>query len=214
MIGLPNYYFDTKDYETPIKFRFDSNYYWGLLPGYTIQKTIKLSHNIAVDKIDYWPFETEKTYSYYSVGRMFENVSVIDSGNTVLAINLEIDDKYVRTERSVFTFTDLVSSIGGLLEIYLLVGVLISFVFNDKIYYSKLLSQLYHVRTKDLSGPTKVVPKQISKVAVSASNFDNVPAQADNSFNDFEKSEITLHKNNTQENLDGSLGARLFHNLK
>lgn len=144
-LGLLNYYFDTDDYEGPIKFKFEGSYNWGIMPGYYLTKTVRVASNFADDKTSYMPFSSHTQYKYYSVGKVFENVVPQQQGQPLLEITIEADDTYVKIERSVFTLTDMASLIGGLLEIYLLSGAFLAGKFTDKIYYSKLLSHLYQV---------------------------------------------------------------------
>lgn len=161
-VGLLNYYFDTEDYEDPIKFRFEGNYNWGILPGYYLTKNVRIASNYADDKKSYRPFGSQTQYKYYSVGKVFENMLPQQQGQPLLEVTLEVDDTYSKIERSVFTLTDMASVIGGLLEIYLLFGAFLAGFFTDKIYYSKLLSHLYQVITPK---PDSVSFEFLTKIA-------------------------------------------------
>lgn len=154
-LGVLNYYFDTEDYESPIKYRFEGQYDWPILPSFTLGRSVRIAKNIAYDKTSYWPFASTKKYEHYSVDKIFETTAPMGTNNVFINISLDVSDTYVKIERTVFSLIDMISTIGGLVEIYVIAGMLVSSTFTDKIYFSKLLSQLYQVRSEDSASKLK-----------------------------------------------------------
>ena len=101
--------------------------------------------------------EAETKDSYYSIipeTKQYEFVDIdktnnyISSSETVLTMKFFKSNQSQKIERSVFTLLDLLGLIGGVFEIFSIIGGILVYTFADRIFHYSILSNLYQVDTE------------------------------------------------------------------
>ena len=142
-----DHYFDLNDFKTPIKsFVTDGYDYYGT-DGFLSEGRFYLQENKARLHDNYFPMgEEPDDKSFIGIGhsdRLYRNSQDVN----VLSITILKSQYGLLFERSVFTYLDLLGSLGGIYEIISLLGyVFVSSTTCTAFYYS-ILPKLYQIDT-------------------------------------------------------------------
>lgn len=176
-----NSYFDMKDFESPIKTYLDARSRLYLLPNLQSQATMHAMYNTVEAYDDLLQVTGPNDYNFYSVERV--DYSLSTESNKVLAyVKLELDDKSSTFYRQVYSFLDLTGQIGGVNEVLMILGTILTGLFTETLFNYSILSSLYQVdtsleRNKAASGtPPKPTTRKISNLVteLSIANQQNV----------------------------------------
>jgi hypothetical protein len=66
-------------------------------------------------------------------------------GFEVLQFYIRVDTKYDVYERNVYTILNLSSDIGGLSQTLVFIGLMLTFIFSDRLFKSGIMSEMYQV---------------------------------------------------------------------
>ena len=146
-ILIANSYVDFNDYVNPVKRYLDDKYTFRLTPGH--KKTVRtyLRHNTAEFRDSLFDLEFSKKEEFYSISEYDVDMSLeIEDGNLFRYI-MRLDHNKDHYERSVYTIIDLTGQIGGLYEIFQLVGKFLIGFISSKILILTMMSKMYHVQT-------------------------------------------------------------------
>ena len=137
---LTDYYFDSSDYSSPIKININDWFkFWGQ-KGVTKNVDLRIRRNEVVDQKSLLPFVTADSYSFLSIGDIFQDSSTLSNEtNVVLRIKFVLDLKYQSVQRTVYTVGDMFGQIGGMNSILLSIGSIIVGTIATKIYMASLL---------------------------------------------------------------------------
>lgn len=91
------------------------------MPGFTKQKKLFLNVNSVYDQVALWPFSYGDTHLYYSVNNLQSDDYLLQDGSSdLMVIQIEMDFAYLHIERKVYTISDLIGQIGGIIEIFMI----------------------------------------------------------------------------------------------
>ena len=150
-IAITNYFFDIEDYNDPIKLDYSNDYEVWLAGSMNKNIEIKYKNNEVTDSSSYIPLIGSENYSFYSIGDQIVDFSNVDSTGEIINIKITLDSKYSVIQRKVYSFSDLVGQIGGINQIWVVFGVIISSIFVSKAFMESLLSRFYKVSNKSIS---------------------------------------------------------------
>ena len=90
------------------------------------------------------------------------DISSVDSTGEIINIKITLDWNYSSIQRTVYSFMDLVGQIGGISQIWVVAGVVVTSLFVNKVYMESLLSNLFRVakRSSIFESEIKILPKK------------------------------------------------------
>lgn len=187
-LAVANSYFDIEDYSNPVHYYYDDELRWKLVPGYKLSKYVQLQHNMVNLQDSPIPFSPTTSYEFYSSDKIIEKFEYEEAGSTygdeVFEIRFRLDTKNHIYERKVFSFSDMLGLIGGVMEVLTIGGAFIVGAFSQKMYTAALLNKLYQVES-DISKtstfyPSKIFPEETPGVESIQAMTPNIPTQARN----------------------------------
>jgi len=96
--------------------------------------------------------------NFYSIGRRTASNHNFDlNGQAYLIVYLRLSQQYTNYERTVFTFFDMFGMLGGIFELFSLMGFFLVNRISTNLFNNCLLSSLYQVKARS-SNSSKVVP--------------------------------------------------------
>ncbi|CDW82771.1 UNKNOWN [Stylonychia lemnae] len=139
-----NQYFDSNDFEQPIKAYIEDRLYLPL--EYYTKKgaDIFVKRNIAILQDSLIPFNPIKNLTFLQT----ENIKFFQAdknrrGFSILHLNIRIDFQYDIYERSIYSFSSLLSDIGGIYNALFLFGYILAFHTGSKIFYARLIREIF-----------------------------------------------------------------------
>lgn len=139
-----NAYFDSDDFENPVKQFIDSRRYFPVQFHTKHGADVYITRTYASLDDSIVPFMSSKNMSFYSVNNI--NYFTADPnrfGYSLTQINIRIDYEFDLYERSVYTIMDLLSDIGGIQNSLLIIGLLIVGLANEKLFFASLIREIY-----------------------------------------------------------------------
>ena len=157
-VRMTNYYFDTDDYDNPVKVNIDDDFSWTLLPGYNQENNFRASLNEAEDYTSYfYPFSPDQ-HKYISVDSVDDKLRVKDDSGTVFELSIIFDRKYIKIERRIYTLFDALGQLGSVISIFVPLGALFVSIFSNKIFNKTMLGIFYDIETAHNNDDGKVHP--------------------------------------------------------
>ena len=157
-LALVSSYFDFDDYENPIHYYLQDMNVFILVSSLGLKSQYLVRQNQATmnDNIFLGSQGPSSELIFYSIDRKSSSYSNIDFDNAYLQIFLNLDPQVDLYQRTVYSFLDMLGFIGGIYELFRIFGHLWIGYFINKIYYSSILSKLYHINVPQI-GETKNV---------------------------------------------------------
>lgn len=141
-----NFYFDSDDYDDPIK-RFIDDKLWVNLMAYRMKETdvfVRQNHLELQDS--YLQFMGEEEKSFISIPNARETIDDIWSDEPKVAgFFFRVDSIDNTYQRQVYSSGDLFAQIGGIFIFFKLIGGFIVIMFSERLLVSALASKLYQV---------------------------------------------------------------------
>ena len=186
-LGVTNFYFDVEDYDSPVKALFTNDYEVAFLPGYTIEKTLKVRVNKVTDYTNLWYDFSPKEYLFYSIDSSNDVIEPENGSGDLVRFKLVLDNEFNIIERKVYTVYDMLGQVGGLMGLAISVGSLLAGTFSNNVYVMTLLSYFYKVNS--IKFTSKII---LSKL---------LPFQSDGKLNedDYERMRKTQRDDNRDE---------------
>ena len=148
-LALSSYFFDSNDYDSPLKVTIANDFNWNLLSNMHVNKHIKLKVNQVQDYTSIFYPSSIQDYTYYSVDNVIDRLGSENPSKRISAsIFLELDNRYDFTERKVYNFYDMFGQIGGVLGLLVPLGATFVHLFSENTYKMTLLSHFYKVEEK------------------------------------------------------------------
>ena len=142
-IVLVSSYFDFNDYSSPVhRYLLDFNIYsfissFSQLASYRVRRnqamlsdSILLGAQGSTDEINFYSIKKDS----YLIGELTDQI--------LLQINFSLDVEINQYQRTVFSFLDLFGYIGGIFQIFKILGFIFAIYFASKSFYSSILSKL------------------------------------------------------------------------
>ena len=140
-----NKYFDFNDFENPIKSFIDDRMFFPIQPFQMKSNIVYVKRSFTQLSDSLFPFAEVKNYTFLSV----ENIKAFTSstdyyGTHCLAFVLfRIDFDYDIYTRQIYSTSDLLSDLGGILSALFAIGALIVSIVAEKLFYSQIISDIY-----------------------------------------------------------------------
>ena len=157
IFGITNYYFDVEDYNKPVNVTVENEFEFFLIPGFTVEKELRVRVNKAVDYTNPWFSIGAKEYTYYSIETVAERLQP-ENNDDLLRVRIVLDNKHTLIERKVYTVYDMLGQVGGVMGIFFAAGSIFTNFFSANIYAMTLLSYFYKIKTHRVSIDNRIVP--------------------------------------------------------
>lgn len=190
-VDVINSYFDSDDYDNPVKEYVDNRLYDYFTFGLSKEYDMYLSQNKANTKDS--PFSilgNSKEYEFLTVDETFRYISNYDE-TMIMYCGFYQSIKADKTTRSTLNIIDIIGLSGGFASlIFLIWGVTVKFISTQMLYY-KLSSRLYQVDTSHLNNSKQIAPvyNESDQEEIKKSKY-KVDAEVDNS---------TAHRNGIEK---------------
>jgi hypothetical protein len=155
-VAISNFFFDVQNYDNPINITLEDEFNFHLVPGFLVEKHLKVRVNKVYDYTNYWYEFAPKEYTYYSVNSIEDRFQPEGLYGEVIKIVLKMDYKYTLIERRTYTVYDMLGNIGGFMSIVLACAALFVQIFSDKLYAMTLLSYFYKIEDDTKYSTSKV----------------------------------------------------------
>ena len=149
-------------------------------PNFSKYMSIDISQDHAIDDIGRFPFYPQKEYKYFSVKDSTLDFRTINETDNIFGtIQLHMNGKYTKIERTNYKIEELIGDLGGIIEILLLVGTFMVGKFSDKFYTSDMITDLYFIKSKISTNvrhemlEKKIIPKRNNKIEETKLDFLN-----------------------------------------
>ena len=192
-----NYYFDSKEYDSPIKISRQNDYFFSLLPGLFQEKILKIQANEAEDWTSYIQSLFSTNYEYLQAGHIKEDLRVQEEA-TVFSLNFELDENYINIERRAYTFLDVLGQVGGFMGFLIPTFGFVIAILSDKVYWTTLLHTFYDIEILDETKPTRKVQPVGNNLANKSTNLNDI-YDRQNEFNRESAREMTKDDNKYQD---------------
>lgn len=107
-----NSYFDTGNFDDPIKKELTEYFYYSLNPDITINNILTLSENTVELKDDYFQYGEPKRESFYRVSQPIQNFYKRLSARYLLT-EMKLGSEVTEHDRTVSTWFYMIGQIGG-----------------------------------------------------------------------------------------------------
>ncbi|CAI2384266.1 unnamed protein product [Moneuplotes crassus] len=146
-VYIVNTYFDFEDYDNPIKTYLDGRFLYDIMPGFSQNIGIRLQKNEAEIQDDYLAFAPGgDSKEFIGIDTAIERLATEENyDGDLLNVVFTKDSSSKSYERSVFTVLEAFGNIGGLLEIFTIVGGLIVSLFAERLFFYTIFSKMYQV---------------------------------------------------------------------
>ena len=139
-------YFDSNDYEEPIKTYLNQNDFFPLNSSSYQGYEIDIQENEALVSDNLFFSTGQKSLKYYAISDpIYKSYSNSQNPLLLTHISMSLDKESERYERVVYTFFDMFGYLGGLFDFLYFVGYIFVGYFNNRHYMHKLLSKLYQI---------------------------------------------------------------------
>ena len=140
---LQLYYVDSNDYDSPLKPYIENELDWRLVPDVHKKIKILLSYNKFSDNKNVFGIGSSSTDDFYSFEKILYDQENDNSTNNLMTIPFTLTNSIITTERQVYTILEVISAIGGFIEL-----IYFSFFYSVSLFTSKqimsyFLSKLY-----------------------------------------------------------------------
>mmetsp|Transcript_27891 Transcript_27891/g.24674 ORF Transcript_27891/g.24674 Transcript_27891/m.24674 type:complete len:217 (+) Transcript_27891:347-997(+) len=147
-IALTSYFFNVENYEIPIEVTMKNDFEFALIPGWTLEKHVKIKVNEAFDSTSFWNPFTSSTYLYYSVDDVIDVIQPENTNEELMRIKVMVDKSYVKTQRNVYTIHDMLGNIGGFMGIIVPFFGILANLFSSTMFKMILVSNFYKVNNE------------------------------------------------------------------
>lgn len=160
-----NTYMDLKDYKDTLKHFLDDGFFWDLAPGFRKKTDIFVKESMATLVDDYVQLGQSNDFSFYQVDNFREQMEIEGTDLQFMSIYLRLDNKNDTYERKVYSFSDLLSQIGGVYQMIVIIGALFVGIFSTRLFEASILQNVYQIDTLRENEACKIVPKPEQKRA-------------------------------------------------
>ena len=139
-----NSYFDFEDFNKPIKTYLDDRFTFNVVTGFRSDGTVPVTQNKAEAEDAFIQVGNPKEYEFYTVDS-FRQTFTSEDEETLVTLKFTIDAQANVYQRTVFSFLDLTGQLGGINEVLVVFGSILTGFFTEKMFNYSVLSKLYQV---------------------------------------------------------------------
>ena len=103
---VSDYYFDSNDYSTPVKTSYNDRFTFYGVQGISKKIEFRMKRNTVLDQSSPFFFVSSKTYEYFSLNEINQEVQSSSNNGTILDIKIVLDNKNKITLRQVYSLGD------------------------------------------------------------------------------------------------------------
>jgi hypothetical protein len=141
-----NFYFDSDDYNEPIKRFIDDKIWWKIMPKFRKDADIFIRRNYISLNDAYIQITGEEEDSFISVSGQRETIDDYEVGDQKLVrAFFRIDNIVDHYERQVYSSGDLLAQVGGIFSFLKAIGAILVFIFSERLLVAALANRLYQV---------------------------------------------------------------------
>ena len=141
-----NFYFDSDDFEQPIKRYIDDRLWFKLMHDRMKDTDVFVRKNYMVLQDDFVQVTGEKEGFFTSVVRQRETFDTIwETEPKVLGMFFRMDKQVDMYERQVYSSGDLLAQVGGIYSFLHAIGAILVFMFSERLLVAALAGKLYQV---------------------------------------------------------------------
>jgi hypothetical protein len=141
-----NFYFDSDDYEQPIKRFIDDKIWFKIMPKFRLDADMFVRRNYLKLQDDYVQITGEKEGMFISISGQRETIDDYEVGDQKLVrIYFRIDPVVEYYERQIYSTGDLLAQVGGIFSFLKTIGAVLVFIFSERLLVAALAGKLYQV---------------------------------------------------------------------
>jgi hypothetical protein len=138
---------DFEDYEEVVKSYMDDSITYRIMPNFIKEATVFVRKNEAEFEDSFVQFGFKDKKKFVSISTT--NVDLYHRRAHVMTsatVRFVIDPKQETYERVIFSIFDLTGQVGGLYEVFEVVGAFVIGYFTEKLFYYSMFKRIYHVK--------------------------------------------------------------------
>lgn len=145
-----NFYFDSADFDTPIKTFIDDKIWFKIMPKFRLDADVFVRRNYIVLQDNYIQLTGEDEDMFFSVSGKRETMDDYETGDQkLIRVYFRMDSVVDTYERTVYSSGDFLAQIGGIFSFLKGIGGVIVFIFSERLLVSALAGKLYQVYDED-----------------------------------------------------------------
>jgi hypothetical protein len=145
-----NFYFDSADFDTPIKTFIDDKIWFKIMPKFRLDADVFVRRNYIVLQDNYIQLTGEDEDMFFSVSGKRETMDDYETGDQkLIRVYFRMDSIVDTYERTVYSSGDFLAQIGGIFSFLKGIGGVIVFIFSERLLVSALAGKLYQVYDED-----------------------------------------------------------------
>ena len=146
-ITLQNAFFDTQNFDDPVRYYLDDSFFWDLLPGFRKKVDMHVRQGKANLLDDLVQLFSDKSQTYYTVANTKEQIVLENSEDEFLSVFIRLDSTAETYDRRVYSISDLLAQVGGIYQSVFFIGVLFIGIFSERMFISSILRKIYQLDT-------------------------------------------------------------------
>jgi hypothetical protein len=138
---------DFEDYDEVVKSYLDDSFSYRIMPDFTKEAIVFVRKNKAELEDSFLQLGMKDKKEFVSISTT--NVDVYHRRTNVMTtatVRFVVDPKQETYERVIFSILDLTGQVGGLYEVFEVVGAFIIGYFTEKLFYYSMFKKIYHVK--------------------------------------------------------------------
>ena len=144
-VTIQNAYFDIENYDNPVQYFLDDNYFWDLLPNFRKKSDLFVREGHSEIQDNFIQFFNEKELDYYAIVDSKEQLVLEDSDGEFMSIFIRLDSTAEKYDRQVYSFSDLLAQVGGIYQSFFFIGTLFVGIFSERLFFSSILKKIYQL---------------------------------------------------------------------
>lgn len=141
-----NFYFDSTDFETPIKSFIDDKIWFKIMPNFRLDADVFVRRNYIVLQDNYIQLTGEDEDMFFSVSGKRETMDDYQIGDQkMVRVYFRMDSVVDTYERTVYSSGDFLAQVGGIFSFLKGIGAVLVYIFSERLLVSALAGKLYQV---------------------------------------------------------------------
>ena len=144
-LGIINTYVALNDYEDPIKYFIDDEYYWETVPNFRKKIDTEIQKNSGQFQDNLLQLTAAKEEEFFQINKGMESLVLTGDDREFMTIYLRTDQEFKLYDRKVYSIGDLLGQIGGFFEVIYAIGAFLTLLFVERMITASIVSKIYQV---------------------------------------------------------------------
>jgi len=141
-----NFYFDSDDYNTPVKNYIDDKIWWAVMPKIRKDADMFIRQNKLSLQDDYIQITGDTQKEFISVSGQRESMDDYDTEDgKFIRVYFRVDPVITGYERQIYSSGDLLAQVGGIYSFLFGIGAVLVFIFSERLYVASIARKLYQI---------------------------------------------------------------------